>query len=425
MAYKTLRVLSYSQSIPNISEEYERRFNGESAVKTNLWMSPNERDHKSIASHQIFCVLTPDIYKMTISMMQRSETIKRLISELPDVASDQFFLETLVNELMSTNEIEGVRSTRKELYSAVMSALKKEKTPMRFRSLANIYLGIWRNRSIKINDVTQIRTAWEYVRAGEIKKSDLPDGKVFRSKEVYINDAASGQAIHWSSPDEEQVRQDMEALIQFMNDNETPFILKTLISHFFFEYVHPFYDGNGRTGRYLACAYLGKKLDYLTGISFSNSISKAKKKYYKAFAEVEHPKNFSDVTFFVEALMHIIETGQKDIIAALKQSQVKLEDWFKRILAADFTDHQKAILAYLIQPYLFGSRENSTMDDNALKELLSRQGFNGRTYSQVSIKKSIDQLEKDGWIELVKHRPKIHAVSQRFIAYMTENHKLQ
>jgi DNA-binding MarR family transcriptional regulator len=65
------------------------------------------------------------------------------------------------------------------------------------------------------------------------------------------------------------------------------------------------------------------------------------------------------------------------------------------------------------------------MDDNALKELLSRQGFNGRTYSQVSIKKSIDQLEKDGWIELVKHRPKIHAVSQRFIAYMTENHKLQ
>lgn len=33
MAYKTLRVLSYSQSIPNISEEYERRFNGESALK--------------------------------------------------------------------------------------------------------------------------------------------------------------------------------------------------------------------------------------------------------------------------------------------------------------------------------------------------------------------------------------------------------
>ncbi|RXT58789.1 Fic family protein [Lacticaseibacillus chiayiensis] len=394
MGYKTLRVLSYSQSILNISEEYERRINGESAVKTNLWMSPNERDHKAIASHQIFCVLTPDIYKMTISMMQRSETIKRLISELPDVASDQFFLETLVNELMSTNEIEGVRSTRRELYSAVMSALKKEKTPMRFRSLANIYLGIRRNRSIKITDVTQIRTTWEYVTAGEIKKADLPDGQVFRSKEVFINDAASGRAIHWPSPDEAQVKEDMEALIQFMNDDETPFILKALISHFFFEYVHPFYDGNGRTGRYLACAYLGKKLDYLTGISLSNSISKAKNRYYQAFAEVEHPKNFGDVTFFVETLMRIIETGQKDIITALKQSQVKLEDWFHRILAADFTDHQKAILAYLIQPYLFGSRENSTMDDNALKELLSSKGLTDAPIAKSALRKALISLRK-------------------------------
>ena len=59
--YKTLRIVSYDQSI-DLEKEYISRFNGESSIKTNLNMSPDVRDHKSKTKFQIFFIITPGIY---------------------------------------------------------------------------------------------------------------------------------------------------------------------------------------------------------------------------------------------------------------------------------------------------------------------------------------------------------------------------
>lgn len=410
--YKTLRVVSYDQNV-DLQKEYLSRFNGESSIKTNLTMSPDIHDHKSTTKFQIFFIITPGIYQMTETIKDYSIKIRNLSSKLPRIASDQFFYHTLQNELLSTNEIEGVRSTKKEVFDAILSAITSDNVTNRFHSLAYIYLGIRDGRSIKIDNIHQVREIWEKVTAGEIKKKNKPeDGTVFRAGSVYIANSL-GEIIHWPYGDEAKVENDMNELVSFMNNDSIPFIPKALISHFFFEYIHPFYDGNGRTGRYLACAYLGKKLDYLTGVNLSYSISKDKEKYYKAFEEVEKPKNFGDATPFIEAMMDIILKGQSEIIKSLTKSIKEINRWFGRIHNSKFTEQEKAVLSLQIQPYLFGTRNTSTLTDNTIKKILSQYGFNNIKYSQSSTKKIIDTLEQNGWTYLIKERPKIHMVTEK------------
>ncbi|WP_262316736.1 hypothetical protein [Lacticaseibacillus parakribbianus] len=69
MAYKTLRVVSYERR-GDVTKEYRNRFEGESAVHTNLKLSPNERDHKSTTQYPIFFVITPGIYTMSAQILQ-------------------------------------------------------------------------------------------------------------------------------------------------------------------------------------------------------------------------------------------------------------------------------------------------------------------------------------------------------------------
>lgn len=416
--YKTLRIMSYDHNI-DLKQEYDVRFNGESSIKTNLTISPDDRDHKSSIKYRLFFVITPRIYQMTEAIKDRSNQIEKLSDKLPGIASEQFFYHMLVNELLSTNEIEGVQSTKKEIFDAILSAITSGSASNRFHSLAYIYLGIHDGRSITINDIHQVRSIWERVTAGEIKKKNKPDGEIFRAQPVYISNASTGKTIHWPYADEDKVIYDMKELITFMNDDSIPFIPKALISHFFFEYVHPFYDGNGRTGRYLACAYLGKKLDYLTGVNLSYSISQDKQKYYKAFEEVEHPKNFGDTTIFIETMMEIILKGQEEIIKSLTKSIKKINEWFDRIHSSTFKPQEKAVLSLQIQPYLFGAQNTSTLTDNMIKKILSKYGFNGKTYSQSSTKKVIDTLENNGWTYLIKERPKIHMIAKQLDQYLS------
>lgn len=61
--------------------------------------------------------------------------------------------------------------------------------------------------------------------------------------------------------------------IKFVNGN-VPSLVKAFVAHCFFAYIHPFKDGNGRNGIYIACTYLGSKLDSMSAMTLSGSINR-------------------------------------------------------------------------------------------------------------------------------------------------------
>ena len=89
----------------------------------------------------------------------------------------------------------------------------------------------------------------------------------------------------------------------------------------FFENIHPFYDGNGRTGRYILAKYLSRKLDKFSGLVLSQQINHHKQDYYKAFRNTGDHLNRADATFFVETLLTFIKEGQENIIQTLLENK--------------------------------------------------------------------------------------------------------
>ena len=65
----------------------------------------------------------------------------------------------------------------------------------------------------------------------------------------------------------------IDRMIELVASPDIPQTYSAILSHFLFEYIHPFYDGNGRTGRYLLALYLSEPLSETTVLSLSRVIA--------------------------------------------------------------------------------------------------------------------------------------------------------
>lgn len=132
--------------------------------------------------------------------------------------------------------------------------------------------------------------------------------------------------VHQGDVSEAAINDDLTKLIIFMNDPKCPSLVKTIITHYYFEYVHPFYDDNGWMGRLLLSSYIARKTDLLTGISLSEVINQNRKEHEEAFLQVFHPRNRGEITIFIGKLLKLIENGQKNMLFKLDKlnSQVTI-----------------------------------------------------------------------------------------------------
>ena len=187
-----------------------------------------------------------------------------------------------------------------------------------------------------------------------------------------------------------------------MERQDIPFLIKILISHYYFEYIHPFYDGNGRMGRFLVSSYLARKLDRYTGFIFSSTVRDQRRKYLKAFDYVQHPRNKGEITFFVNDLLEIIKVGQETVIEELTQMIVKLNSVLDQIdRLAKLSDKEKELLFILAQNDLFSHRKMKAYVD--LPTIVGE--------SRYTVKKCLESLERKGYIEKIDKNPVVYNLS--------------
>ena len=231
------------------------------------------------------------------------------------------------------------------------------------------------------------------------------DGKYFRKDTVKIINSVV-KTIHIGIDGEEAIEKNMEDLIQFMNRKDIPFLVKASISHFFFEYIHPFYDGNGRFWRYLLSLYLSRKLDVLTAFSVSYSISKNLDDYYKSFVEVEDVNNYGEITFFVENILKTIKNGQEMIIELLNDSIIRFNHSMEILneISKKLSEKENIMLQIYLQNYLFN-------DYGEITNIELTDIIGGST--QQTINKYTEELEKKGYLIKIKQRPLTYTLSNK------------
>ncbi|WP_349515450.1 Fic family protein [Leuconostoc suionicum] len=409
MAYLELKKIGYQlhQDPQAISEEYNKRFNSIGTIKTNLFPSFMNRDDPSSKQYELFVVPLPEIYISTERITNNSKLIQKIADDLPHLAGMQFFYDTLSKEIISTNEIEGVRSTRKELEKAINAVEKKNTKNVRLASTVKMYMATFEDRNIQIKNLADIRLIYDKLLNNEIKPDDMPDGLYFRKDSVKIVNA-SGQAIHYPPVGEEQINNRLEQWVSFINNKQIPFLVKALTAHFFFENTHPFYDGNGRTGRYILSTYLSRKLDKFTGMSFSQIVNAQKSKYYEAFKITGDNSNYGEATFFVLTILQLIEDSQHTIIESLNNKQEKLARANKAISALYKHDTvENFVLSLLSQVALFSDDTETNVKDMDIIAIAKKNNL----FNTNAIKKAFIELTEKKYLIQTSSKPLKHHIS--------------
>ena len=94
----------------------------------------------------------------------------------------------MIGEILQSNNIEGVVSTRKEL-SEILQEVKKKKKPRNLMGIVSQYVMLTNNSRINISSCQDIRDLYDKLFSYDIEKNDkddLPDGKIFRAGPVSI-----------------------------------------------------------------------------------------------------------------------------------------------------------------------------------------------------------------------------------------------
>ena len=406
--YEKLIKLYYKKQ--NIEDDYIKRIENPATFITDLKINPMKRESKILEKeYNLFYVNLLEHTLLQEKILKNSSEINYISNKLPQIAIKEIIMKILSNELYKTNKIEGIETVKSEIHSSLKDDKNSNKKSNKLDGIIKKYKDIMENNfkdTEHIESLSSFRKIYDemfedFEKSGNYKL----DGKYFRKETVRVINGL-GNIIHIGVNGEEAIEKNIESLIEFMNRKDIPFLVKASIVHFFFEYIHPFYDGNGRFGRYLLSLYLARKLDNLTAFSVSYSISRNLDDYYKSFVEVEDVTNYGEITFFVENILKTIKNGQEMIIELLNDSVMKFKHSIEILdeLTKDLSEKENIILQIYLQNYLFNDFEELTNIE--LSTIIG-------DLTQQTINKYTQELAKKGYLVKIKQRPLTYSLSEK------------
>lgn len=225
-----------------------------------------------------------------------------------------------INEAKDSSAIENIVTTHDSIYKVLTESGYKDefaKEVVDYRSAIWHGFEIIKERGfISTNVLVELQGMIEHNKAG-VRKN--PGTKLVNSK--------TGEIIYIPPQEEKEIRDLLKNLENYMNknDDEVDPLIKMALIHYQFESIHPFYDGNGRTGRILNVLYLvlNNLLDSPI-LYLSNYINKNKEDYYKLFTEFRENDNYEDWIIYI---LKGIEETSKNTIELIKLIQNEMESY--------------------------------------------------------------------------------------------------
>lgn len=266
-------------------------------------------------------------------LAKSKEALGRLYGRSIAIPNQGLLINSIIlQEAKQSSEIENIFTTDDELYRAYSEG-KGDPTNGTAKEVLRYREALWNGYEyLKQADFDKNYFIQIYQ---EIKQTN--DGIRPHFAQTYIRQGGSGpqagQTVYTPPRGEGVIDAKLDNLIKFINDDKAFQIdplIKMAISHFQFEAIHPFRDGNGRTGRVFNIHYLTKKglLDYPI-LYLSRYINEHKDEYYNGLSGVSQRGDWTTWLMFMLRAVEITSrvTFQKinDIIAAKEAIQKAIE----------------------------------------------------------------------------------------------------
>jgi len=251
----------------------------------------------------------------------------------------------VLKEATASSEIENIITTQDKLYQALstkgLEADPSTKEVLRYReALLAGYSFLSEKGFLSTNAIAQIQQVLEENSAG-----------IRRLPGTALKNAATGATIYTPPDDHETILRLMKNLEDYLHsdDDLSPFI-QLAVQHYQFESIHPFYDGNGRTGRILNVLFLimkgllDKPVLYLSKFVIDN-----KADYYRLLQEVRTHQNWEEWVLY---MTKAVEVTARETIEKIRQINELFYQTVEKVKQEKPKVYSKDLLELLfVQPY--------------------------------------------------------------------------
>jgi len=287
----------------------------------------------------------------TKKVLRKLSSAHRALAELKGIATsipnENILINTLgLQEAKDSSAIENIITTHDELYKAELSlssleSLDAKEVQNYIAALKKGFELISNKTILTNNNIIKIQSVLEKNNAGFRK---VPG--------TVIKNVTTGETIYSPPQDYNTIKRLMTNLEKFINDeslSDCDPIVKMAVIHYQFESIHPFYDGNGRTGRIINVLYLVMKdLLNLPIFYLSNYIIEHKPEYYKLLQEVRITNDWENwLLYIIDA---VDQTAKETIVIIGKIKELML--LYKRLIRDNYKFYSQDLLNNLFQhPY--------------------------------------------------------------------------
>lgn len=264
---------------------------------------------------------TVNVLRKTIKASRALANLNGAITNLPN---PQLFLDTIhLQEAKASSEIENIITTNDELYKSVV-AHKKFENPSA-KEVISYKNALW-NGLEKLEYRPFITTNL----CIEIMQNIKENTSAVRSTPGTTLSSMNGDVIYTPPSGEDVIREKLSNLEKFINeDNSLDPLIKMALIHYQFEAIHPFSDGNGRTGRILLLLYLKmENLLDVPAIYLSEYIIQHKAEYYKRLRLVTEKEDWEGWIIY---MLDMIEKTAENGLSRLKSITTLMEDMSEEI----------------------------------------------------------------------------------------------
>lgn len=336
-------------------------------------------------------------------ILKKLASVNRALAELKGLAQTMPQQDILINtlaiqEAKDSSEVENIVTTHDEIYKSTITAEKylspaTKEVKNYVEALKKGATIVKTKKVLSINDIILIQEVLENNKAGFRK---VPGTTLKNDK--------TGEVIYTPPQEGDTIKALMQNLEVYINDeslSDYDPVLKMAIIHFQFESIHPFYDGNGRTGRIINILYLVlQKLLDIPILYLSRYIIANKQKYYNYLQDVRDNNNWEVWLLFM--LQGVEETAYQTIdkVKQIKDAMTEM----KTVLRDNYKFYSHDLINHLFrQPY--------TKIDFLKEEL---------NISRVTASSYLNTLAKDGVLIKMKQGKFNYYINHRLVTLFVD-----
>ena len=249
-----------------------------------------------------------------------------------------------LQEAKDSSEIENIITTHDELYLASVgeSFTKEVKEVQNYKeALLFGYERVKQNKILTLNDIIKIQSIITQNSAGVRKQL----GTVLKNDKT-------GEVIYTPPQNYDEILKYLNNLFEYINDDsleDYDYLVKMALIHYQFESIHPFYDGNGRSGRILNVLYLAlKDLLELPILYLSSYIIKHKSDYYRLLQEVREKNNYHEWIIYILDAIEVTANNTCVLVENIEKLMSDTQEIIKQKLPKIYSKDLVEVLFYTL-----------------------------------------------------------------------------